>query len=57
MSVEPGLIGRLKSVLLFEPAPLVLLVIATFFIWVYWQEASLEFAAVKRQSIASPSSV
>jgi len=37
LSVEPGLIGHLKAALLLRPAPIILLVIAVFYLWVYWQ--------------------
>jgi len=39
ISVEPGFLGHLKSALLLRPAPVILLIIATFYLWVYWQRA------------------
>lgn len=39
LSVEPGFVSHLKAALLLRPAPLILLVIAAFYLWVYWQRA------------------
>ncbi len=37
VNVEPGFFGALKAALLVRPAPIVLLAIAAFYLWVYWQ--------------------
>ena len=39
VSVEPGFFGHLKAALLVRPAPIILLVMAAFYLWVYWQRA------------------
>jgi len=37
LSVEPGFPGHLRAALLLRPAPIILLFIAAFYLWIYWQ--------------------
>jgi hypothetical protein len=46
-SVHPGtgLLGEIQTVVLMRPAPLILLVMGTFYLWVYLRRARIEGAA------------
>jgi hypothetical protein len=39
LSVEPGFLGHMQAALLLRPAPIILLAIAAFYLWIYWQRA------------------